>query len=164
MTTVPGLLAAPSMKDLQVGHALPVLVKHPTTRQLVMYAGASGDYYEIHYDTAFAQTAGLDGVIVHGLLKVAWLGELVSSWAGPNSMVRTLEASYRGTDVPASDYRLSGIITSVEHTGEGSALVGLDIWGESADGKRTTLGNASVELWELEQDDDYTRRARGESE
>lgn len=146
--TVQDVASGPSIKELQVGQALPVLVKHPTTRQLVMYAGASGDFYEIHYDTAFAQKAGLDGVIVHGLLKVAWLGELVSSWAGPNSMVRTLEASYRGTDVPASDYRLNGTITSVEHKSEGSELVGLDIWGESADGKRTTLGSASVEVWE----------------
>ena len=146
--TVPDVLAGPSIKELQVGQSLPVLVKHPTTRQLVMYAGASGDFYEIHYDTAFAQHAGLDGVIVHGLLKVAWLGELVSSWAGPNSMIRTLEASYRGTDVPASDYRLNGTITSVEHKGESSAVIGLDIWGEAADGKRTTLGNASVEVWE----------------
>jgi len=146
--TIPDVAAGPSIKELQVGQTLPVVVKHPTTRQLVMYAGASGDFYEIHYDTAFAQKAGLEGVIVHGLLKVAWLGQLVSSWAGPNSMVRTLEASYRGTDVPASDYRLNGTITSVEHKGEGSALIGLDVWGESADGTRTTLGNASVEVWE----------------
>ena len=34
--------------DVQVGDALPPLVKNPTTRQLVQYAGASGDYYEIH--------------------------------------------------------------------------------------------------------------------
>ena len=53
--------------DVQVGDALPPLVKNPTTRQLVQYAGASGDYYEIHYDHHFAVQAGLkDGVIVHG--------------------------------------------------------------------------------------------------
>lgn len=144
--TVPRVLAGLNVSKLEVGQTLPVLVKHPTTRQLVMYAGASGDFYEIHYDTGFAKDAGLDGVIVHGLLKVAWLGELVSSWAGPNSMIRTLEASYRGTDVPASDYRLNGTVTSVEPEGEGSTLVGLELWGESADGTRTTLGTASVEV------------------
>jgi acyl dehydratase len=144
--TVPHIAAGLNASKLEVGQTLPVLVKHPTTRQLVMYAGASGDFYEIHYDTAFAQDAGLDGVIVHGLLKVAWLGELVSSWAGPNSMIRTLEASYRGTDVPASDYRLNGTVTSVESEGESSTLVGLELWGESEDGTRTTLGTASVEV------------------
>lgn len=146
--TVPDVIAGPNVSKLDVGQALPVLVKHPTTRQLVMYAGASGDFYEIHYDTAFAQKAGLPGVIVHGLLKVAWLGELVSSWAGPNSMLRRLEASYRGIDLPAGDYRLSGTVTSVDRNGEGSRLIGLELWGESADGTRTTLGSASVEVWE----------------
>ena len=53
--------------DVQVGDALPPLIKNPTTRQLVQYAGASGDYYEIHYDHHFAVKSGLkDGVIVHG--------------------------------------------------------------------------------------------------
>ena len=33
--------------DVQVGDAIPSLVKNPTTRQLVKYAGASGDYYEV---------------------------------------------------------------------------------------------------------------------
>ena len=40
--------------DVQVGDALPPLIKNPTTRQLVQYAGASGDYSEIHYDHHFA--------------------------------------------------------------------------------------------------------------
>ena len=67
--------------DVQVGDALPPLVKHPTTRQLVQYAGASGDYYEIHYDHHFAVKSGLkDGVIVHGLLTAGWLAQLMTDW------------------------------------------------------------------------------------
>ena len=53
------------------GTSITPLVKTPTTRQLVQYAGPSGDYYEIHYDQAFAQSAGLGGVIVHGALKLS---------------------------------------------------------------------------------------------
>src|SRR5215510_603621 len=67
--------------DVQVGDALPPLVKNPTTRQLVQYAGASGDYYEIHYDHHFAVRSGLkDGVIVHGLLTAGWLAQLMTDW------------------------------------------------------------------------------------
>ena len=57
--------------DVQVDDLLPVLTKTPTTRQLVQYAGASGDFYEIHYDKDFALNTGLDGVIVHGALKLS---------------------------------------------------------------------------------------------
>jgi acyl dehydratase len=67
--------------DVQVGDELPELVKRPTTRQLVQYAGASGDYYEIHYDQHFAVHSGLkDGVIVHGLLTAGWLAQMMTDW------------------------------------------------------------------------------------
>ncbi len=35
-------------EDVSDGMDMPPLVKNPTTQQLVMYAGASGDYYQIH--------------------------------------------------------------------------------------------------------------------
>ncbi|TMC01487.1 MAG: hypothetical protein E6J30_12110 [Chloroflexi bacterium] len=54
---------------VKAGEEIPELVKHPTTRQLVQYAGASGDFYEIHYDQDFARGVNLPGVILHGLLK-----------------------------------------------------------------------------------------------
>lgn len=47
--------------NLQVGEELPDLIKRPTTRQLAQYAGAQGDFYEIHYDQDFARGVGLPG-------------------------------------------------------------------------------------------------------
>ena len=44
-----------------------------TLRTLVQYAGASGDFYEMHYDVPFAQARGHAELSVHGLLKTAWL-------------------------------------------------------------------------------------------
>jgi acyl dehydratase len=139
---------SPDPAKLKVGDRLPTLTKHPTTRQLVKYAGASGDFYEIHYDDSYAKgTAGLPGVILHGLLKAAWLGELVSTWAGPDAFVRRVEASYRGLDLPGVPFRLEGTITSLETESDGSTLVELEVWGESADGTRSTPGSATVQLF-----------------
>ena len=39
--------------DVEVGAEIGPLEKHPTTQQLVKYAGASGDFYQIHYDKDF---------------------------------------------------------------------------------------------------------------
>lgn len=39
---------------------------------LVAYAAASGDLNPIHWDAASAHAAGLDGVVVHGLMLAAW--------------------------------------------------------------------------------------------
>jgi acyl dehydratase len=130
---------------LAVGDRLPALTKKPTTRQLVMFAGASGDFYEIHYDNALAVESGLPGVIVHGYLKMAWLGELVSTWAGPDAFVQRVDVSYRGTDVPGELYRLEGQVTAISR-GDSVTTVELEIWGEGPSGAKTTIGTAAVQL------------------
>lgn len=126
---------------LQVGQELPELVKHPTTRQLVQYAGASGDFYEIHYDQDYARSTGLPGVILHGLLKAGFLAQLVTSWAGAQARLKTFDVSYRGLDLPGRPCRCRGVVKSVE-----GGTAELEIWTEDPEGNRTTLGNATVEL------------------
>jgi len=127
--------------SVSVGEDLPELVKHPTTRQLVQYAGAQGDFYEIHYDQGYAKSVGLPGVILHGLLKAAFLGQLVTGWLGERGTLRTFEVSYRGIDVPGQPYRCRGRVTRVE-----GVDVELEVWGEDESGKRTTVGTATVAL------------------
>ena len=127
--------------NLNVGDELPELIKHPTTRQLVQYAGAQGDFYEIHYDQDYARSVGLPGVILHGLLKASFLGQLVTDWLGERGTLKTFEVSYRGIDVPGRPYRCRGKVTSIE-----GGQVELEIWGEDPDGNRTTVGTATVEM------------------
>lgn len=127
--------------NLEVGQDLPELMKNPTTRQLVQYAGASGDFYEIHYDQDYARSTGLPGVILHGLLKAGFLAQLVTSWAGKQARLKTFEVSYRGLDLPGRPCRCRGVVKSVDgDTAE------LDVWTEDPDGNRTTLGTATVQL------------------
>ncbi len=126
---------------VQVGQDLPELVKHPTTRQLVQYAGAQGDFYEIHYDHDYARSVGLPGVILHGLLKASFLGQLVTDWLGDRGTLKTFEVSYRGVDRPAHPYLCRGKVTRVE-----GSEVELEVWGEDEAGKRTTVGTATVQL------------------
>lgn len=122
-----------------VGDEIPELVKHPTTRQLVQYAGAQGDFYEIHYDQDYARGVGLPGVILHGLLKAAFLGQLVTDWLGGEGTLRTLEVSYRGIDQPGKAYTCRGRVARVD-----GREAELEIWGEDGSGQRTTVGSALV--------------------
>ena len=124
---------------VEAGQELPELVKHPTARQLVQYAGASGDFYEIHYDQDYARSVGLSGVILHGLLKAAFLAQLVTDWAG-DARLKVFEASYRGMDVPGVPYRCRGRVKEVR-----GDEIELELWGEDPDGNRTTLGTAVLE-------------------
>ena len=129
------------MRTAQVGEELPDLVKHPTTRQLVQYAGAQGDFYEIHYDNAYAKSVGLPGVILHGLLKAGFLAQLITDWIGAEGTLKSFAVSYRGIDQPGHPYRCRGRVTKVN-----GSEVELEVWGEDEGGKRTTVGTATVRL------------------
>ena len=132
-------------EDVSEGTELPPMVKDPTTRQLVQYAGASGDYYEIHYDKDFAQGTGLDDVILHGALKNAFLGQFMTKWMGPAGTLKRLGCQYRGMDSPGTPITAKGTITK-KYQENGVNLVDCDIWLENVDAQKTTPGTATVAL------------------
>jgi acyl dehydratase len=132
-------------EDVTEGMELPPLVKNPTTRQLVQYAGASGDYYEIHYDTAYAIGNGLPGPILHGALKNAFLGQLMTDFAGTQGVLKRLSCQYRGMDVPGQPITAKGTVTR-KYQEQGQHLVDCDIWLENTEGQKTTPGTATVAL------------------
>ena len=132
-------------EDVQEGTELPALEKNPTTQQLVKYAGASGDYYQIHYDQEFARANGLPKVVLHGALKNAFLGQLVTDWIGEHGTLKKLSAQYRGMDVPGTPIYCKGIVKKKSVQG-GENIVECEIWVENANGERTTLGSAVVSL------------------
>lgn len=132
-------------EDVSVGEEIPALQKHPTRRQLVMWAGASEDYYEIHYDTQFARKNRLDDVIVHGRLKAAFLGQLLTGWVSPGGTLKTMSCRYKGTDPADEDMILRATVTA-KRKERPDHLVDLDIWTEQPDGTKTTQGTATVSL------------------
>ena len=132
-------------EDVEEGMEIPTLVKNPTTQQLVKYAGASGDYYQIHYDQEYARDNGLPSVILHGALKNAFLGQVMTDWIGENGILKKLSAQYRGMDTPGSPIYGKGIVKK-KRVENGDNLVECEIWLENASGEKTTPGQAVVAL------------------
>ena len=70
--------------DLVVGatHEAVVVEDLPRT-QIVMYAGASGDFNPIHHDEIFAtKRAGYPSVFAHGMLSMGLTGRMLTDWLG----------------------------------------------------------------------------------
>ena len=135
----------PYYEDVEVGTELPTLVKHPKSRQLVMWAGASGDFYEINYDRDFAQSKGLPSFIVHGDLTVAFLTQLVTDWMGEWGTFKKLHTSNRGMLFPNEDVICKGKV-SKKYIENDEHYVDCEIWAENSKGEKCTLGKASVTL------------------
>jgi acyl dehydratase len=130
--------------EVKIGDRLPPLVKPAITkRQLVMYAGASGDFNAIHYDDPFAREGGHPQVIAHGMLSMAFFGQLVGDFAGPGAIAQ-LSARFKAVTYPGDvitsegeviekrDDRREVVIKLIAKNGsgavtlEGSAIVRLD--------------------------------------
>ena len=135
----------PLWDDVELGMELPSVLKQPSTRQLVKYAGASGDFYEVHYDKDFAVDIGLPGLIIHGALKNAYLGQVVTGWMGPEGVLRRLSVRYRGADVPNDTLTCSGRVTK-KYESDGVHLVDCALTLENSQGEHTTTGTATVQL------------------
>ena len=132
-------------EDINEGMEIPTIKKNPTTQQLVKYAWASGDFYQIHYDIPFAQNTGLDNIIVHGALKQAFLGRLLHDWAAPDGRIEKFGCQYRGMDYPAETMTVSGTVTAKYVEGD-RHLVDVEVWTENPSGRKTTPGTARVAL------------------
>lgn len=97
-----GEIGSPSDKDRPVRQKREATVSHRagpiSRRQLVQWAGAVGDFNEIHYDESFARDGGLPGVVVTGSLKLAMLEALLQRKIGPNRRISALDIRHIGFD------------------------------------------------------------------
>lgn len=83
-------------EDVQIGDAIPKLVKSPLSHvQLVRYAGASGDFNPLHTDPKFGELAGTGGIIAHGMLVMGFVGQMLSDYFGP-TVLRKFDVRFKG--------------------------------------------------------------------
>src|SRR5258708_30571093 len=68
--------------EVQVGDTAPAIDHELTRTDLVMYAGASGDFNPMHHDEIAAQAAGLPSVFGHGMFTAGLLATAVTNYVG----------------------------------------------------------------------------------
>jgi acyl dehydratase len=80
-------IVTPRFDAVRVGDALPAQ-RFPVQRiNLIMYAGASGDFNPIHWNERFAKLVGLPDVIAQGMFTMAEAGRVLTDFAGDPARV-----------------------------------------------------------------------------
>jgi acyl dehydratase len=139
------MTTAPRFDQVKVGDALPPLVLPPISRhQLALYCGGSGDHNPIHVDIDFAKKFGFKDVFAHGMLSMAFLGRLVTSWV-PQTQLRSLGTRFTSITWVGDVITVSGKVTGKREEG-GQKLVDLEVKCTNQNGQDTLQGNATVAL------------------
>ncbi|MCA9512691.1 MAG: MaoC family dehydratase N-terminal domain-containing protein [Myxococcales bacterium] len=74
---------------MRVGDAREEVVVDDLSRtQIVMYAGASGDFQPLHTDEPFARAMGFRGTFAHGMLTMGLAGKPLAAWVGHDRLLR----------------------------------------------------------------------------
>ncbi len=129
--------------SLNVGDELTEHVCGPITRTtLALYCGGSGDHNPIHVDSDFAKKAGMPDVFAHGMLSMAYLGQLLTNWVD-QSQLREYGVRFTSiTPVNATVTCKGRVVEKMEVDGE--PCVKLELTTEIDDGKKTLVGDAVV--------------------
>jgi acyl dehydratase len=72
--------------DVTEGDTAPEFSHVLTRTDLVMYAGASGDFNPMHTDEVAAQAAGLPSVFGHGMFTAGLLGKALTDFVGVGNL------------------------------------------------------------------------------
>jgi acyl dehydratase len=81
------MVATIGYDSVDVGSELPAQTFPLKRINLVMYAGASGDFNVIHWNERSAKSVGLPDVIAHGMLTMAEAGRVLTDWVGDPAAV-----------------------------------------------------------------------------
>lgn len=131
--------------ELSVGDRYEATVVQELSRtQIVMYAGASGDYNPLHTDEVYATTvAGYPSVIAHGQLTMGLTAKVITGWIDDGELggfgVRFKQQVWPGDTLTAN-----ATVSAIEDQ-DGSCMVELEVSTVNQHGEPVMTGYAR--LW-----------------
>lgn len=138
-----------SILSTAIGEELSPLVKPPVTReQLQRYANASGDHNPIHLDEEAAHRVGLDSIIAHGMLSMAFLGQFVTQHISdnPEAYVTHLRVRFMNMVRSADTLTCYGLVKARTTVNNGDISVVIECWAQNQKGEKVTAGEATVSI------------------
>ncbi len=130
--------------DVNEGDTAPVVSHELTRTDLVMYAGASGDFNPMHHDEVKAKEAGLPSVFGHGMFSMGLLGRAITDYVGVGNL-RTFNVRFTKQTWPGEVLTSTITVTAKRKEGDES-LVDLAVELANQDGEVKVAGTAVAAL------------------
>jgi acyl dehydratase len=122
-----------------------VVVDNLTRTQIVMYAGASGDYNRLHSDEVYTtQVAGYPSIFAHGMLSMGATGRLLTDWFGVDRMVR-FGVRFVNQVWPGDTLTATATVEAIREEGD-RRFADVVVTTTNQDGKPVVTGTATVRI------------------
>jgi acyl dehydratase len=131
-------------EDVNVDEEMEAIEKLPTTDMAIDFFGRDNPTNPAFSDAEAGKRMGIGGALVPGMLKMAWMTQYCSDWAGTEGHVRNLRVAFRRPDVADKPIVLSGRVVDKRQE-EGKNIVELEVV-TLAEGQPSVRGNVQVEL------------------
>jgi acyl dehydratase len=129
-------------EDVAEGDRAPERTRVLSRTDLVMYAGASGDYNPMHHDEVKAVAAGQPSVFGHGMFSMGLLGTAITDYVGIGN-VRRFRVRFAKQTWPDEELRTAIVVTAKRTYGT-DHLIDLDVRLQNADGEEKVVGEATA--------------------
>ncbi len=121
------------------------IVENLSRTQLVMYAGASGDYNPLHSDEPYSlQVAGYPSVFAHGMLTMGMTGKMLTNYVGDGRLTK-FGVRFTNQVWPGDTLDSTATVKAIKDEG-GQKIVELDVATVNQDGKEVVKGYAEARI------------------
>lgn len=130
---------------LREGDSIPPVTRGPVTRtEIVKYAAASWDFNPIHHDETFASSARSQGIIAHGMMVFAYLGQVATTYLGTVELDR-MSSRFMNVTRPGDVLTFDGRVEKLIPAGNGGSVL-LSIKAVNQRGEKVVTGEAQATL------------------
>ena len=135
-----------SANSLKIGDTHEEIVVEDLTRtQLVMYAGASGDYNPLHTDEIYTtQIAGYPTVFAHGMLTMGLTGKMLTNYVGDGRLTK-FGVRFTNQVWPGDTLTTTATVLDIQ-INEDATLVDLDVKTVNQNNETVVSGYATAKI------------------
>ena len=120
--------------EIAVGDEMPPFDLPLTATVIVAGAIASRDFMPVHHDRELAIERGSPDIFMNILTTNGYVGRYITDWAGPNSLLRSVDIRLGAPNYPGDEMKLSGRVTAKQDGVVTVELVGANQLGNHVTG------------------------------
>ena len=134
------------LEEIKIGDSYQEKVCENLSRtQIVMYAGASGDYNPLHTDEIYTkEIAGYPSVFAHGMLSMGMTGKMLTNFVGDGNLTY-YGVRFTAQVFPGATLTAKATIADIREE-NGTKIADLEISTLDQDGVEVIKGKASAKI------------------